>query len=70
MVEPVSAYNTLQALAGRSLSCAQQLPAQVDAVSQWDGVGFSLLGLHSATNPFMPVHSAHSPLPRKSRLVR
>lgn len=44
MVEPMSAYSTLQALAKSSLSSAQQLPAQIDAVPQWNGVGFSLLG--------------------------
>ena len=44
MVEPMSAYSTLQALARSSLSSAQQLPAQIDAVPQWNGVGFSLLG--------------------------
>jgi len=44
MVEPLSAYSVLQALAGCSLSSAEQLPAQIDVVPQWSGVGFSLLG--------------------------
>ena len=41
-----SAYSVLQRLAKRSLSFAQQLPAQMDIVPQWSGVGFSLQGLH------------------------
>ena len=44
MVEPLSAYSVLQTLAKSSLSSAQQLPAQIDVVPQWSGVGFSLLG--------------------------
>ncbi len=38
------AFNALQALAQKSLSHAHQLPAQIDTVQQWSGIGFSLLG--------------------------
>jgi twitching motility protein PilI len=43
MSDQVSAYNVLQGLANKSLSNAQQLPAQIDTVEQWSGVGFSVL---------------------------
>ena len=41
-----SAYRALKLLSQKSLQSAQQLPAQVDAVSQWSGIGFSLFGLY------------------------
>jgi len=44
MVEQQSAYAVLQSLAYSSLSSAQQLPAQIETVPQWSGVGFSLMG--------------------------
>ncbi len=44
MPDQLSAYQVLQRLAQRSLSHAQQLPAQIDTVQQWSGIGFSLLG--------------------------
>jgi twitching motility protein PilI len=44
MADDQTAYQTLRALANKSLQSAQQLPAQVDAVPQWSGVGFSLFG--------------------------
>jgi twitching motility protein PilI len=44
MTESVSAFSVLQSLAAKSLGSAQQLPAQLDVVEQWRGIGFSLLG--------------------------
>lgn len=41
-----SAFQVLCQLADRSHSSAQQLPAQVDVVPRWNGVGFSLLGFN------------------------
>ncbi|ODS24553.1 chemotaxis protein CheW [Candidatus Endobugula sertula] len=46
MVEQTSAYRTLQALAAKSRFFAHQLPSETNIVSQWSGIGFSLLGLH------------------------
>lgn len=45
MSDQSSAYAVLQALAQRSLANAHPLPAQLDTVLQWNGIGFSLLGL-------------------------
>ena len=44
MADGQTAYQALSTLANKSLQSAQQLPAQVDAMPQWIGVGFSLLG--------------------------
>ena len=44
MADNHTAYQTLKALANKSLRSAQQLPAQIDVAPQWSGVGFSLLG--------------------------
>jgi twitching motility protein PilI len=44
MTDTVSAFNVLQSLAAKSLGFAQQLPAQIGAVEQWRGIGFSLMG--------------------------
>lgn len=40
-VEPFAA---LEAIARRSLACARGLPARLEIVPHWSGVGFSLLG--------------------------
>ena len=44
MADNHNAYKTLKALANKGLRSAQQLPAQLDLVPQWSGIGFSLLG--------------------------
>ncbi|MEO0443033.1 MAG: chemotaxis protein CheW [Pseudomonadota bacterium] len=46
MADNQTAYLALRELASKSLQSAQQLPAQVDVVAQWSGVGFSLFGLN------------------------
>ncbi len=45
MSEEQIAFNVLADLANKSLSSAQQLPEQLNVVSQWTGIGFSLLGV-------------------------
>ena len=44
MSDDRKAYLALATLAANSLRSAQQLPAQIDASPQWNGIGFSLLG--------------------------
>lgn len=44
--DKLTAYKALRLLARKSLAGAQQLPAQVDAIPQWSGIGFILLGHH------------------------
>ena len=44
MSEKQSAFAVLQTLANKSRNAAETLPAQVDTVSHWSGVGFYLLG--------------------------
>lgn len=46
MSEEQSAFNQLLTLAQKSRQSAQQLPEQLDIVSEWTGVGFSLLGVN------------------------
>ncbi len=40
-----NAYQALRRIASLSLANAQQLPAQIDSVQQWSGIGFSVLGV-------------------------
>jgi len=45
MAKKTAAYDALHGLAQKSLASAQPLPAQTDVTPQWNGVGFSLLGI-------------------------
>lgn len=45
LADKFKAYKALQSLALKSLSCAQQLPADIEVVPKWTGIGFSLSGL-------------------------
>lgn len=45
-IEEKEAFDTLLALANKTRQIARQLPEQIDSISEWTGVGFSLMGVN------------------------